>query len=32
MYGYFAGNTAGDSFFYYMIDLLWLFSTRSFVL
>ena len=32
MCGYFAGNTASDSFFYYMIDLLRLFQTRSFVL
>ena len=32
MYGYFPGNTASDSFFYYMIDLLRLFQTRSFVL
>ena len=32
MFGYFAGNTASDSFFYYMIDLFRLFQTRSFVL
>ena len=32
MCGYFAGNTASDSFFYYMIDLIRLFQTRSFVL
>ena len=32
MYGYFAGNTASVSFFYYMIDLLLLFQTTSFVL
>ena len=32
LFGYFAGNTACDSFFYYMIDLLRLFQTRRFVL
>ena len=32
LFDYFAGNTASDSFFYYMIDLLRLFQTRSFVL
>ena len=32
LFGYFAGNTASDSFFYYMIDLLRLFQTRRFVL
>ena len=32
MCGYFAENTASDSFFYYMVDLLRLFQTRSFVL
>ena len=32
MFGYFAGKTASDSFFYYMIDLFRLFQKRSFVL
>ena len=32
LFGYFAGNTASDSFFYYMIDLLRFFQTRRFVL
>ena len=32
MYAYFAGNTATDSFYYYMIDLFRLFQTRTFVL
>ena len=29
---FFAGNTANDSFFYYMIDFFRLFQTRNFVL
>ena len=35
LYGYLAGNTASESFFFffdYIIDLLWLFQKRSFVL
>ena len=32
MFCYFAGNTASNSFFYYMIDLFRLSQTRSFVL
>ena len=33
MYGQLARNTVSDSFFfYYMIDLVWLFQKRSFVL
>ena len=32
MYPYFAGNTATDSFYYYMIDLFRLFQTRTFAL